>query len=93
MFDAVLFSTAYIDVFYKALSSDDTTPFENLEWAEMTIDKLVAESKNLDDFRERTYEVAGLEGFIAFAVKLVMRGTKSTEPPYIKDFRAIALAL
>jgi hypothetical protein len=93
MFDAVLFSTANIDVFYKALSSDDTTPFENLEWTEMTIDKIVAESKNLDDFRERTYEVAGLEGFIAFAVKLVMRGTKSTEPPYIKDFRAIALAL
>ena len=93
MFDAVLFSTAYIDVYYKALSSDDTSPFENLEWVEMTIDKTVAESKHLEDFRERTYEVAGLEGFIAFAVKLVMRGTKSTEPPYIKDFRAIALAL
>jgi len=59
----------------------------------MTIDKAVAESKGLDDFRERTYEVSELEGFIAFAIKLVMRGTKSTEPPYIKDFRTIALAL
>ena len=25
---------------------------------------------------------AGLDGFIAFAVKIVMRGTKSTEPPF-----------
>ena len=78
---------------YKVLKSDDTTAFENLTWTEMTIDKGVSESKSYSDFRERTYEVAGLDGFIAFAVKLVMRGTRSTEPPFIKDFRTIALAL
>ena len=93
MFDAIVFSSAYIDVFYKVLKSDDTTPFENLEWTAMTIDKVISESKGYVDFRERTYEVAGLDGFISFAVKLIMRGTKSTEPPFIKDFRAIALAL
>ena len=59
----------------------------------MTIDKTVTEAKGYIDFRDSTYEVAGLDGFIAFAVKLVMRGTKSTEPPFIRDFRAIALAL
>jgi hypothetical protein len=93
MFDAILFSSAYIDVFYKVLKSDDTTAFENLTWTEMTIDKAVSESKDYKNFRERTYEVAGLDGFIAFAIKIVMRGTKSTEPPFIKDFRTIALAL
>ena len=93
MFDAIVFTSAYIDVFYKVLKSDDTTPFENLEWTALTIDKAISESKGYVDFRERTYEVAGLEGFISFAVKLIMRGTKSTEPPFIKDFRAIALAL
>ena len=93
MFDAIVFSSAYVDVFYKVLKSDDTTAFESIEWTEMTIDKAVSESKDYGDFRERTYEVAGLEGFIAFAVKIVMRGTKSTEPPFIKDFRTIALAL
>ena len=41
----------------------------------------------------RTYEVAGLDSFIAFAVKIVMKGTKSTEPPFIQDLRVIALAL
>ena len=93
MFDAILFGSAYIDVYYKVLKSDDTTAFENIDWTLMTIDKAVSESKDYKNFRERTYEVAGLDGFIAFAVKLVMRGTKSTEPPFIKDFRTIALAL
>jgi len=93
MFDAILFSSAYIDVFYKVLKSDDTTAFDNIEWVLMTIDKGVSESTDYKNFRERTYEVSGLDGFIAFAVKIVMRGTKSTEPPFIKDFRTIALAL
>ena len=93
MFDAITFSSAYIDVFYKVLKSDDTTAFENIEWTEMTIDKAVSESKSYGDFRERTYEIAGLDSFIAFAVKVVMRGTKTSEPPFIKDFRVIALAL
>ena len=93
MFDAITFSSAYIDVYYKTLKSDDTTAFENIEWNLMTIDKAVSESKSYGDFRERTYEVAGLDSFIAFACKIVMRGTKSTEPPFIQDLRVIALAL
>ena len=93
MFDAIVFSSAYVDVYYKVLKSDDTTAFENIEWSAMTIDKAVSESKSYSDFRERTYEVSGLDGFIAFAVKIIMRGTKSTEPPFIQDLRVIALAL
>ena len=93
MFDAIVFNSAAVDVYYKVLSSDDTTPFGDITWSAMTIDKAVSESMSYTDFRERTYEVSGLEGFIAFAIKLVMRGSKSTEPPFIKDFRAIALAL
>ena len=93
MFDAIVMSSATVDVYYKTLKSDDTSPFENIEWTMMTIDKTVSESKDYTDFRERTYEVAGLDSFIAFAVKIVMRGSKSTEPPFIQDLRVIALAL
>jgi len=93
MFDAVVFSSANVDVYYKVLKSDDTSPFENIEWSAMTIDKVVSESKDYSNFKERTYEVSGLDSFIAFACKLVMRGTKSTEPPFIQDLRIIALAL
>ena len=59
----------------------------------MTIDKAVSESKNYGDFRERQYEVAGLDPFIAFSCKLVLRGTKTSEPPFVQDLRIIALAL
>ena len=93
MFDAIVFGSANIEVYYKVLSSDDTTPFGDITWSAMTIDKAVSESKSYTDFRERTYEIAGLDSFIAFAVKLVMKGSKSTEPPFIKDLRVIALAL
>ena len=59
----------------------------------MNPDSTVSDSKSRYDFREYTFEVSGLDGFIAFSIKIVMRGTKSCEVPYIKDFRAIALAL
>ena len=59
----------------------------------MTADTSVSDSKNRTDFREYTFEQSGLDGFIAFAIKIVMRGTSSCEVPNIRDFRTIALAL
>ena len=93
LFDAIRFSSAYIDVYYKVLKSDDTSPFESIDWTLMTADKIVSESQSYIDFKENAYEIKGLADFIAFSVKIVMRGTKSTEPPFIKDLRVIALAL
>ena len=93
IFDAVLFSSANIKVYYKTLQADDTTQFEDLSWNYMTIDKSVSESKGYTDFREYAYEASSLENYIAFAIKIVMQGTKTTEVPLIRDFRAIALAL
>jgi hypothetical protein len=93
LFDAIRLSSAFIDVYYKVLKSDDTSPFETIDWTLMTIDKTVSESQSYIDFKEYAYEVKGLADFIAFSVKIVMRGTKSTEPPFIKDLRVIALAL
>ena len=34
-----------------------------------------------------------INGFIAFSIKIVMRGTSACEVPIVRDFRAIALAL
>ena len=93
LFDAIVFNSANLEVYYKVLSSDDTTPFGDITWSAMTIDKAVSESKSYTDFRERSYEVSGLDSFIAFSIKIVMKGTKSTEPPFIQDLRVIALAL
>ena len=93
IFDAMRPSSSSIEVYWKVLRSDDSAQFEDITWTEMTLDKDVTESKNIDDFREYSYEVSGLDGFIAFAIKIVMKGTNSAEPPFIRDFRTIALAL
>ena len=93
MFDAIRFSDASIEVYQKTQQSDDTAQFEDLAWVQMTADKTVTESLNYLDYREYTFEASGLNGFISFAVKIVMKGTNSSEPPLIKDLRAIALAL
>ena len=93
IFDAVVFSSATVKVYYKTLQADDTIQFEDIDWVYMNPDKTVSESKGYTDFREYAYEASGLQSYIAFAIKIVMQGTKSTEVPYIRDFRAIALAL
>jgi hypothetical protein len=93
IFDAVLFSSATLKVYYKILQADDATQFEDLDWNPMTIDKSVSESQGYLDFREYAYEASGLNSYIAFSIKIVMQGTKTTEIPLIRDFRAIALAL
>ena len=45
-----------------------------------------------DDFIEYEYTANDLDEFIAFAIKIRMQGVNSSEPPRIKDLRAIALA-
>ena len=93
IFDAIRYNSAAIDVYYKTLRADDTTTFDDIEWEAMVLDKAVSDSKSRTDYREYTYEKSGLNGFIAFSIKIVMRGTSSCEVPNVRDFRAIALAL
>ena len=64
-----------------------------LHGLEMTARQDSHRVKNYLDYREYTFEASGLNGFISFAVKIVMKGTNSAEVPLIKDLRAIALAL
>ena len=93
LFDAIRFSDSTIEVYYKTQQSDDTAQFEDLAWIKMTADKTITESKGFSDWREYSYEASGLNGFISFSVKIIMKGTNTAEPPFIKDLRAIALAL
>ena len=93
IFDAVRGNDSSIEVYYKIQQADDTAQFDDLSWIQCSADKVVTESLNYTDFREYSYEKSGLNGYIAFAVKIVMKGTNTADPPFIKDFRAIALAL
>ena len=94
--DAVKFDTAEIQVMFKILRSDDASDFDEIGWEYFnttgTPDTNVNASVNNEDFIERQYTVEGLSEFIAFAIKIRMQGTNTSEVPRIKDLRAIALA-
>ena len=94
--DAVNFDSSEIQVMYKILRSDDASDFDEIGWryfnTDGTPDETVNASISYTDYIERAYTVEGLEEFIAFAIKIRMQGTNSSEVPRIKDLRAIALA-
>ncbi len=93
---AVRFAGAEIQVMYKILRSDDASDFDEIGWRYFNTsggpDISVNESTTNDDFIEYEYTQNDLEEFIAFAIKIRMQGVNSSEPPRIKDLRAIALA-
>ena len=93
---AVRFSGAEIQVMYKILRSDDASDFDEIGWRFFNTtggpDTTVNDSTTRDDFIEYEYTQNDLEEFIAFAIKIRMQGTNSSEPPRLKDLRAIALA-
>lgn len=93
---AVRFAGAEIQVMYKILRSDDASDFDEIGWRYFNTsggpDTSVNESTTDDDFIEYEYTQNDLEEFIAFAIKIRMQGNNSSEPPRIKDLRAIALA-
>ncbi len=97
-------STAEIKVLYKILRTDDASNFDDLGWSMFNTtgdpDVVTPSSLTASDLREYVY-TAGvtddgigteLDSFIQFAIKIVMQGTNSAQPPRVKDFRALALA-
>ena len=81
---------------FKILRSDDASDFDEIGYDFFNTnggpDSVVNASLTQDDFKEYEYTVNDLDEFIAFSVKIIMQGTNSSEPPRIKDLRAIALA-
>ena len=55
-------------------------------------DVITNDSTTNDDFIEYEYTEDGLEEFTSFAIKIRMQSSNSSQPPRIKDLRAIALA-
>ena len=89
---------------YKILRSDDASDFDEIGYnffnTDGSPDSTVNPASIADEFKEHQYTAGRrtdgtgepLDEFIAFAIKIVMQGTNSAEPPKIKDLRAIALA-
>ena len=98
------FPSASVKLMYKVLRSDDASDFDEIGYnffnTDGSPDSTVNASSTSDDYREYQYTAGRktdgtgepLDEFIAFAIKIVMQGTNTSEPPRIKDLRAIALA-
>ena len=97
-------SSANVKLMFKILRSDDASDFDEIGYSFFNTnggpDEVVNASTTDDDFKEYKYTAGKksdgtgeeLDEFIAFAVKIVMQGTNSSEAPRIKDLRCIALA-
>ena len=96
LLDANRFASADIKVMFKILRSDDASDFDEIGYNFFNTnggpDNVVNASLSDSDFKEYEYTANNLDEFIALSIKIVMQGTNSSEPPRIKDLRAIALA-
>ena len=94
--DAVRPATSEIQVMYKILRSDDASDFDELGFVYFNTDGSpdtnVNPSTTNEDFVEYEFTEDDIGEFIAFAIKIRMQGTNSSQPPLVKDLRAIALA-
>ena len=95
-----------IEVFYKILSSTDTTSFKDRPYVKMECyNPTTTASKNDFDFREYEYRPSlttnavtytsdsgtTYDSFKTFAIKIVMTSNDTTIVPKVKDLRIIAL--
>ena len=96
LLDANRFASADIKVMFKILRSDDASDFDEIGYNFFNEnggpDNVVNASLSDSDFKEYEYTANNLDEFIALSIKIVMQGTNSSEPPRLKDLRAIALA-
>jgi hypothetical protein len=82
---------------YKVLSTDESRDFNDLDWSYFNTtgdtDSPVSPSDDRVTFKEHEYTEDDISEFTGFAIKIKMLGTNSSEPPLIKNLRAIALAV
>ena len=90
------FASADVKVMFKILRSDDASDFDEIGYNFFNTngvpDTVVNASLLCNDFKEYEYTANDLDEFIAFSIKIVMQGTNTSEPPRLKDLRALALA-
>lgn len=97
-------ATSEIKVLFKTLGAQDSVDFDDLDYqffnTDGSADSFVNPSLDRDDFQEYVFSAGvtddgigdPLDEFISFSIKIVMQGTNMSQPPRIKDLRAIALA-
>ena len=86
--------TTDIKVMYKVLSSDESTPFDDLGWKYFNTTGApdTAIANDARNFKEYEFTAEGLSEFSAFAVKIVGQGSNTSVIPLVSALRCLALA-
>lgn len=99
-FDANRHESNDIEVYYRTLRQDSTTPFEDLNWVKAqfnvqqngTLTESYPTANFSDDvFSEYSATINDLPPFIGFAIKIVGKGGNSSKPPRVRNLMGIAL--
>jgi hypothetical protein len=89
--------SASVRVYYRVTDSTQVKNINTLSWTPVNgtgaEDVTVTPATNSVTFKDYTYSDSGLTGFTAFQIKIVLKGTNSSQPPIISALRGIALAL
>tara|TARA_Y100001937_G_C7123508_1_gene333797 strand:- start:1257 stop:2660 length:1404 start_codon:yes stop_codon:yes gene_type:complete len=100
--DASVRVTGSIEAYFRTTGGEETRKITDIGYTAFNTtgapDEAVspAEGDGISDtatFNEHKFTVTGLPEFSSFQIKLVMKGTVSSYPVRVKDFRAIALAV
>jgi len=89
--------SATVKVYYRTTDSTQVKNINTLSWTPVngtgSEDVTVTPSSNSVTFNDYTYSDSNITGFTAFQIKVVLKGTNSSQPPVISALRGIALAL
>jgi len=90
-------TSSSVRVFYRVSGADEVRNIVDLSWTPFNTageeDTTVTPSENNNVFKEYKYSDTNINGFTAFQIKIVMKGSISSYPPIIRDLRGIALAV
>jgi hypothetical protein len=90
-------SSASVRVYYRVTDSTQVKNINTLSWTPFNVageeDMTVTPASNSVTFQDYVYSDKGITGFTAFQIKVVLKGTNSSQPPVVSALRGIALAL
>ena len=104
MFAANVPSASGLEVLYKILPDGSTENFTDLGWTYFNNtgvdDSNTGTTDNPNEWKDYIYSAGvkdngtgtALEEYTSLAIKVVMKGSNTSTPPRIKQFRAISLA-
>jgi hypothetical protein len=94
-------TTSSIKAFFRITGGEEVRRIQDIPYTafnldgspDVTVNPSTGEQVLDNDFRDYKFSVNNLPEFTSFQIKIIFRGTNSSYPARIKDFRGIALAL